>query len=138
LDISTGQVAVGTGHQGVPLLFRNTGTTPCRLTGYPGVAGLTNGSAQTRATATPSGFLGGLPPGTSSLPVIELAPGEVASALVEGTDLPTGTATTCPSLTTLVVTPPNARQASRLPTGLPDCTGLAVHPVVPGTNGTLS
>ena len=138
LVISAGQVAAGGGHQGIPLRFRNISSTPCRLTGYPGVAGLTSGAAQNPATRTLSGSLGGLPPGTSGLPVIELAPGEVASALVEGTDVPTGTATACRSFTALLVTPPDARQASRLPASLTDCSGLAVHPVVPGTTGTLS
>ncbi|MDQ2728567.1 MAG: DUF4232 domain-containing protein [Actinomycetota bacterium] len=138
LVVSAGPGTAGLGHVGVPLLFRNSGTTPCRLAGYPGVAGLTSGGGQTQAARTLGGYLGGLRSGMSSLPVIELAPGEVASALVEGTDAPAGTATSCPSFTALLVTPPNTRQASRLTAGLPGCSGLAVHPVVPGTTGSLS
>jgi len=55
--------------------------------------------------------------------------------MVEGTDNPAGSATSCPKLAGLLVTPPNTRSSTRLNGAPGDCSGLAVHPVVPGTSG---
>src|SRR5438270_1045273 len=45
LDISAGQGGGAAGHEGFPVLFKNT-ATKCRITGYPGVAGLDSAGRQ--------------------------------------------------------------------------------------------
>ena len=138
LTVSAGRGGAATGHVGLALVFENTGTVACMLHGYPGVAGLDDAGTQvTQAARTPSGFVGGLSgSGAGPLPSVILTSGATASALVEGTDVPTGTATTCPSYAALLVTPPNAVQPVRVDAQLPGCSGLEVHPVVPGITGS--
>lgn len=138
LTISAGQTGAGLGHVGGPVLFTNAGSTECSLFGYPGVAALDPAGQQVaQATRTPSGYLGGLWTGATSPPTVDLAPGQTAAALVEGTDNPVGTPppASCPQYAGLLVTPPTALRSVRLTMRLPGCSGLEVHPVVPGTTG---
>ena len=139
LSISLGRGDAGAGHVGIALLFRNTALAPCRLSGYPGVAALDAGGAQvSQARRTANGYLGGLQSGLTTGPEVTLAPGAVASALVEGTDVPAGAATSCVSYPALLVTPPGATVSVRLalPGPLPGCSQPLVHPVVPGLTGS--
>ena len=137
LSVSAGQSDAATGHIGVPLLFHNTGAASCTLIGYPGVAGLdAEGNQVVQAVRTPSGFLGGLPPGTTKPTTVSLTPGQTASAMVEGTDVPTGTSTSCPQYPALLVTPPNTTQSVRVAATVPGCSPIEVHPVVPGVTGS--
>lgn len=137
LEIAPGRTGAGLGHSGTPILFRNRGTAPCHLRGYPGVAGLdAAGNQVVQAARSLQGYLGGLRSGDSP-PLVELAPGETASALVEGTNNPEGTATSCPSYPSLLVTPPDDTQSVRVTAGLSGCSLIQVHPVVPGTTGTV-
>ena len=55
------------------------------------------------------------------------------SSLVEGTNNPVGNATSCTNLTELRV-PVNGRTTSVRPTLL-TCSGLGIHPYLPGTTG---
>ncbi|MGH9016301.1 MAG: DUF4232 domain-containing protein [Acidimicrobiales bacterium] len=136
----------GLGHEDQVLLFTNTSDVPCTLAGYPGVAGLdASGQQAVQAIRTPSGYLGGLWDGATTLPQVVLTPREAASAVVEGTDNPIGTATSCPRYDRLLVTPPNLTISMQVrvsglsdspANGLPGCTPIEVHPVVPGTHGT--
>jgi hypothetical protein len=134
----------GLGHEDQILVFTNTSTTTCTLRGYPGVAGLNaSGQEQVEAARTPDGYMGGLAPGTTTLPFVSLAPGRVASAVAEGTDNPLGSQP-CPYYPFLLVTPPNLTEQIRVevsglgtePTGLPGCTTIEVHPVVAGITGS--
>ena len=134
LHVAEHAASAATGHEGVVLLFRNTGSTPCTIYGFPGAAGLDNGKQVLQAQRTPSGYLGGLRPGRSA-PVVTLAAGDTASAMLEGSDVPRGTQTSCPTLTALLVTPPNTTTSVHLDIAPPACGGLQVHPVVPGTTG---
>ena len=85
LSVSLGRSDAGAGHVGTTLLFKNTGKAPCRLSGYPGVAALdANGAQVAQARRTANGYLGGLQSGLTTGPEVTLAPGGVASALVEG------------------------------------------------------
>ena len=137
LAVAAGEGTAGLGHEGVVLLFRNVGSTVCALHGYPGVAGLNSGGRQvTQARRTPSGYLGGLAFGQTTPPNVVLAPGQTASALVEGTDVPMGNEMSCPSYPSLLVTPPNTTSSVPVSASLPGCSGLAIHPVVPGTGGS--
>jgi hypothetical protein len=137
VGVSGKMASAAAGHQGVVLLFVNNGSTSCVLYGYPGAAGLNASGAQVvQAKRTLTGMMGGLAPGVTALPRITLAPGQTASAVVEGTDVPSGTETSCPTYSSLLVTAPNAKVSVTIPFSLPGCSGLQVHPVVPGTSGS--
>jgi hypothetical protein len=119
----------------VALRFENVGSTTCSLFGYPGVAAMTSSGIESNAMRTPSGYLGGLW-GVSSGPIpgVVLPPGTVASALVEGTDMPIN-AQPCPDYVAELVTAPDTTSSVGLSVALPGCTTLQVHPVVPGKDG---
>jgi len=135
--MSVGQTGAGLGHEGVVVLFRNTSAAACVLAGYPGVAALdATGRQVAQAERTPSGYLGGMETGSTTPRAVTLGPGATASALVEGTDVPEGTATSCPTYAALLVTPPTSTRSQRLTASLPGCSPLQVHPVVRGTTGT--
>jgi len=124
------------GNVEVTLVFENTGTRPCTMVGYPGVAGLDAAGRQVvQARRTANGFTGGIPAGTSP-PHVLLVPGASASARVEGTDVPAGTQTSCPSYPRLLVTPPNTTTSVVVDAAMPGCSPIEVHPVVPGTTGS--
>jgi hypothetical protein len=126
------------GHISTVLVFTNTSAQPCAITGYPGVAGLDAvGAQQTQATRTLNGYSGGIPDG-SALPVVTLAPDQAASAVVEGTDVPVDDQAACPSYPALLVTPPNTTESTTVAVSLPGCSPLQVHPVVPGTRGSIT
>ena len=133
LDMEIGQSGAGLGHVGEPILFRNAGTTTCTMYGYPSVIMFVNGEAS-GVDDTPNGYLGGT--SGSTIPTVNLAPGATASALVEGTDNPVGNATSCPTYTSMHVTPPGDSQTVTLVTSLPGCSTIEVHPVVSGSAGT--
>jgi len=137
LATTLGKQAVGMGHVGQVVVFTNVGTSGCTLFGYPGIAGLdATGTQIMQAARIPSGYLGGLwnaPNGPP--PLVALAPGQAASALVEGVDNQVGSIP-CVRLSGLLVTAPNTTRSVDLPSTSPECDGLVVHPVVPGTSGT--
>jgi hypothetical protein len=121
------------------LVFTNQSQSTCLLYGYPGVAGLdAQGNQVVQAQRTLNGYLGGLGNGATSPPTVRLAPGQAASATVEGTDVPVGAATTCPDYPALLVTPPNLTVSVHVAAGLPGCSPIEVHPVVPGNTGSES
>jgi hypothetical protein len=134
LAISLGAVEGATGHEEFVLLFTNTGPAHCQVGSYPGVdADLPDGH-QVAAVRTLSGFIGGQKQGGPVVPV-DLAPGGVASAMVEYTDNPAAGA--CVQVSAYDVTPPNTTATSRLaaPQGSTICGGLQVHPILPGSTG---
>jgi hypothetical protein len=138
-----GQIAVSDagggaalGHEGQVILFTNNSQSTCTLSGYSGVAGLgAQGNQVVQAERTLSGYMGGLATGATTSPIVSLAPGQSASALVEGTDVPVGSATSCPSYPALLVTPPNLTVSVQVTAGLPGCSPIQIHPVVPGSSG---
>ncbi len=136
LAVTFGGGGAGLGHVSTTLLFWNVSKTTCTLYGYPGVAGLnSSGKQEVQALRTKSGYLGGLRGQSSKLPLTTLAPGRVASAIVEGTDVPVGAATSCPTYSALLVTPPNTKKSTNLTEKLPGCSRIQVHPVVSGGGG---
>ncbi|MGC9665561.1 DUF4232 domain-containing protein [Planosporangium sp. 12N6] len=137
LNVTLVHSGAAAGHYGFVLVFRHDQTPTCRLQGYPGVAALDAQGAQVaQARRTPSGYLGGLADPNGQPPVVDLAPGGVASALVEGTNVPPGGATSCPLYQGVLVTPPDETHSVRLDVEANGCGGLDVHPVVPGERGT--
>jgi uncharacterized protein DUF4232 len=135
LAISTDGEGAALGHGGVAVHFRNTGTATCRLTGYPGVAALDAAGRQAaQADRTPSGYIGGLAPDNQTPPIVDVARGETATALVETTHVSSDPAP-CPQYAGLLVTPPGETHSVRLTVGFSGCT-IQVHPVVPGDIGS--
>ena len=125
----------GLGHAGVRVVYTNRGATACSIVGYPSVVPVTAaGRRGPPALATPSGYLGGAPGTGAARRVVVLAHGARASSIVEGTDVPVGSATSCPSFVALLVAPPGGT-AARLAVELPGCSRLLVHPVVAGASG---
>ncbi|MHB1536389.1 MAG: DUF4232 domain-containing protein [Acidimicrobiales bacterium] len=145
IGVSLGSGGAGLGHVGYPVLFTNKGTTSCVLGGYPGVALLdASGHQAVQAMRTPGGYLGGLSSESTTPPVLTVAPGQTVSALLEGTDIPVGAATSCPSYPAVLVTPPNQHvpillQFAAAPVGFmgafPGCSTPEIHPVVSGSTG---
>ena len=132
----------GLGHEDQVLVFTNKSATTCALTGYPGVAALNSAGQQVvQARRTTGGYMGGLGPGATVIPVVLLGPDQAASAIVEGTDNPIGQETSCATYPDLLVTPPNLTESVRVTVsgigaGMPGCTRVEVHPVVFGTSGS--
>jgi hypothetical protein len=114
------------------MLFRNVSGAGCTLEGYPGVAGLDQqGHQAVQATRSANGYLGG----TYGVRTIMIAPGAAASSMVEGTDVPSGTASACVTYPSLLVTAPSHTDSHVVHVSVPGCSGLQVHPVVVGTSG---
>lgn len=129
LSLTPGQSNGAAGSITVPVLFKNISQRTCTLQGYPGVAGLNAAGQQVvQAVRTPFTHVG--PPSA-----ISLTPGQTASAAVQGSDVPVGTATTCVSYPKLLVTPPGETHSQQVVVSLPGCNGLRVGPVVAGTMG---
>lgn len=134
LDVLLGDQSAGTGHRGVPLILQNRGDQACWLRGYPGVDALDRaGKTLAHAKRTPHGYLGGIR-GDEPARVL-LAPGELASALVEASAFRVGDGGTCTPYAALLVTAPDETRSVRLPWSTDSCSALEVHPVVPGTTG---
>ncbi len=135
LKVTVGAESAGSGHRSVALVFTNVGSTPCTLHGYPGVAALNATGAQiAQATRTPSGYLGGLAPGRA-IPYVTLAAGQSASATVEAMAFNASDGSACTAYAGLLVTPPNETRSVRVPWTNDGCSGLEIHPVVPGVTG---
>ncbi|MGH3276568.1 MAG: DUF4232 domain-containing protein [Streptosporangiaceae bacterium] len=106
--------------------FTNMGTTPCRTAGYPGVAALNTAGGQIMQAVRQAG----------SAPVIVLAPGQSASALISADTA------SCDALTTvagLLVTAPNQTTSTRLgPAGQFCLKSLRVAPLQPGATAGIN
>ncbi len=138
LSVTAGRGDAGLGHVGLAILFRNVSVIPCRMRYYPSVS-LLDASGRRVATGkeTPSGYLGGLPQGMSDPPIVNLLPGQTASALIEGLDS-RDTGAACPVYPTISVVPPVLGHAIRIEHAFSGCSDLEVHPLVPGTTGSFS
>jgi Protein of unknown function (DUF4232) len=127
----------GAGHSSSVILVRNAGPGPCRLSGYPDVRFLNAAGVEVaRSVPTQRGFTGGLPVG-APIPDLDLRPGESASAVMEGTDVPLGTATTCPSYASFTITLPRWPDTTTIDRPEKGCSEIEVHPFVIGFNGTF-
>jgi hypothetical protein len=134
LQVTAGLSSGAAGTIGQVVLFENTSTTTCLLHAFPGVAGLdSSGNQLVQATRVVN--LAPFSGSTASLPTVQLTPGSTGSALVLGSDVPVGAATSCVTYAALLVTPPNALQSVHVDASLPGCSGLRVGPVYAGTTG---
>jgi hypothetical protein len=131
--VSDQKGGAGSTHRSVILVFRNTSSVTCHLTGYPGVAGLNSNDQQiAQATRTLHGYLGG----ATSAATVTLAAGGSASATVEALAIDAGTGNGCAPYAGILVTPPNETHSIKLAWPGDGCSALEIHPVVPGTTGS--
>lgn len=136
LTVAAGSWDASAGQRRVVLVLTNRGAAACMMRGYPGVALLDASSAQVaQARRTPKGYEGGLLGGQAP-PLVSLQPGQSASAIVEALAAnPDGTS--CAPWAGLLVTAPNDNRSTRVPWDSDGCAEPQVHPVVPGTEGSL-
>jgi hypothetical protein len=129
--VAVGRSRAAAGHVGVALVFHNVSRAACSLYGYPGVAGLdSQGRQAVQATRSSNGYLGG----SYVTRTVVVPPGGSASALVEGTDVPTGSQS-CATYGALLVIPPGQARSQVLRVSVPGCPSIQVHPVVAGADG---
>lgn len=129
------------------LAFKDVGVAPCSLSGYPGVAVLnTAGEPAQQAIRRINAMLGGQFEGVRPA-TVDLAPGQDATATVEGSDNPVDAEDTCPYYPAFEVTAPDQTRSVTLrgvgaqgpgftETGFPGCTPVIVTPIVPGDTGS--
>lgn len=126
LTVTAGTVDAGAGQRYLPVIFHNKGTAPCRLQGFPGVAGLDAKGKQIIEADRETGFT----------PVaVVLGPGDVAAAVVHAGAVPVNAESCPPDYAGLLVTVPGDSGTVRLAVGLPSCAGLTVRPVRAGEAG---
>jgi hypothetical protein len=135
LKISLTNTSALAGQAGGYLKFTNNSGTPCRMTGWPAVTGLTAKGQATRLRHLQSSMFGAwhysAPP-----PVVALQPGHSAYAIVAADDKPAGSSTHCPApYTRLRVGAPggsgNVTISAWLPgasTYLPSCASASGSP----------
>jgi hypothetical protein len=135
LKISLTNTSALAGQAGGYLKFTNNSGTPCRMTGWPAVTGLTAKGQATRLRHLQSSMFGAwhysAPP-----PVVALQPGHSAYAIVAADDKPAGSSTHCPApYTRLRVSAPggsgNVTISAWLPgasTYLPSCASASGSP----------
>ena len=135
LKISLTNTGALAGQAGGYLKFTNNSGTPCRMTGWPAVTGLTAKGQATRLRHLQSSMFGAwhysAPP-----PVVALQPGDSAYAIVAADDKPAGSSTHCPApYARLRVSPPgdsgNVTISAWLPgasTYLPSCASASGSP----------
>ena len=133
VQLQLGAVPVATGRTRpnvAVLLLHNTSRSPCALEGYPQVSGGTATGDLLTARPELSGPAGGAPD-SGVPPVVLLA--DWASAVVE----PADPAAPCTDLLELLVALPDGEALGGVSVRLRACD-LSVHPLVPGTSGTLA
>jgi hypothetical protein len=141
--VDTGALA---GQAGGYLRFTNNSRTPCRMSDWPAVTGLTATGKATRLRNLQSTMFGAWHY-TAPAPVVTLQPGDSAYAVVAADDHPAGGNTQCPAPYVLLrVSPPgdsgSVTISARLPGAgsyLPSCTSANGSPTA-GTSAitTLS
>jgi hypothetical protein len=106
LEISLTHTTALAGQAGGYLKFTNDSGTPCRMSGWPAVTGLTATGHPTRLRHMQSSMFGAWHY-TSPPPVVTLPPGGSAYAIVASDDKPAGADTQCPAqYVRLRVSPP--------------------------------
>ncbi|MFI5082183.1 MAG: DUF4232 domain-containing protein, partial [Streptosporangiales bacterium] len=96
LKISLTNTSALAGQAGGYLMFTNDSGTPCRMSGWPTVTGLTATGQATRLRHMQSSMFGAWHY-TAPPPVVTLKPGGSAYAIVAADDKPAGGNTRCPA-----------------------------------------
>ena len=106
LRISLTDTGALAGQAGGYLRFTNDSGTPCRMSGWPTVIGLTTAGQATRLRHMQSSMFGAWNY-TAPPPVVTLQPGDSAYAIVAADNKPAGDSTRCPApYVRLRVSPP--------------------------------
>jgi len=124
--------------------FRNPSRASCTMVGFPAVVAL-DAHGTPVATAQPTlDAIGGIHSGATAPPVVTLGPGQSASATIDGESHPSGSATSCPSYSSFLVTPPGVTRSIHVtswsgwePGPFPGCQPIAITPIVPGSSGSI-
>jgi hypothetical protein len=131
----SGSVAGGSGAAGTietTVALKSTSATPCVLSGYPGLQllGPAGASLPTQVVRKGGYSFTSMAPTT-----VTLANGQSAYFNIGYSDVPVGTEQSCPSSSSLEVTPPDATDHLVVPAVLSPCGGgtLVVSPVFPAT-----
>jgi hypothetical protein len=135
LTISLTHTGALAGQAGGYLEFTNDGSTPCRMSGWPAVTGLTAAGQATSLRHMQSSMFGAWTYSSPPL-TVNLQPGDSAYAIVAADDKPAGSSTSCPApYTRLRVSPPGGSGSvtisARLPGAnsyLPACTSADGSP----------
>ena len=135
LKISLTNTTALAGQAGGYLKFTNDSGTPCRMSGWPAVIGLTSAGKATRLRRMQSSMFGAWHY-TAPPPVVTLQPGDSAYAIVAADNKPAGDNTRCPApYVRLRVSPPgdsgNVTISAWLPGAvsyLPSCTSATGSP----------
>lgn len=115
----------GMSHADQVVMFTNEGSASCRIQGYPGIAALNSAGTQIKQAARSA----------AHAPLIVLAPGQTASAMVMAN---TASCTTLTSVAGLLVTAPDQRTSTQLgPAGKFCLNSLAVGTMQPGNAAGL-
>lgn len=96
------------------LLFTNTSSRPCTLTGYPGADIVNATGPVVHAERRPH----------NAAPHLTLQPGEAATADLQSSDTHPANGDKCPRWGSVVVIAPNTFQARDLGIGMPFCSAL--------------
>ncbi|HWE69987.1 MAG TPA: DUF4232 domain-containing protein [Acidimicrobiales bacterium] len=115
------------------IALKSTLSTSCTFGGYPGL-GMTgsNGASLTTTVVRKGNY-----PFTAMAPItVTLAPGQSAYFNMGYSDVPTGSATSCPAAANLVITPPNSYTSLTIPAQLTPCNNgtITVSPVFLATS----
>lgn len=134
-ELLVGAGGAGLGHWGVTMVLVDPGARHCVFMGYPRVRLYVNSTKRwVAARATPAGYLGGLASGQHVQRVV-LNVENVASFMIEGTDVPVGRARSYPSYVRLEVALPGWPISANLPFQGTACAVPQVHPLVLGPTG---
>jgi hypothetical protein len=137
LRVGLGPTGAATGNIDTPLVLTNTGTSTCRLTGYPTLVGVTASGKEAAIDVRHGTFFGNLVPA-------DLAPGRSGSLLIGGDDQCLAQPSSTASYRRLVVELPgndgSLSVENRLPCIPVDESQLGVEPPLPGVPlpGTLA
>lgn len=134
IQVTVKNAGIAMNHFGRVLIFTNDGRSACTMRGYPGAAVTKGSTILLNATRSLSGYLAD-DPAITDIPVITLAPGGSASAMLEW-EGDAGEACYADGTGTFDVTPPNTAGTSSFGTltlgtkGI--CADFEVHPVTSG------
>jgi hypothetical protein len=116
----------GMSHTDNVVTFTNTGSASWQIQGYPGVAALDAAGKQIQQAVRATG---------GKIPLVTLAPGQTASAMITGN---TASCTKLTSVPGLLVTAPNQRTSTHLGRYGNFClNSLGIGPVYPGNSAGL-
>jgi hypothetical protein len=119
------------------LEFRNHGVTACVMEGYPTVYPQNRGALISRSWPTRAGRYGGVA-AQLNLPIVLLQPGESASSLLEpDRGEQAVSAGSCTANQLSIGFPVDDSRPAVLPVKLKWCNP-EIHPIVPGTSGSLA